>query len=147
MFITSPTSGFSKNVSDPKSKFFNKSYYDPNIDFDEEIQDDVRMFGNEKPDELEFTDVWESAYSNLICPEYFYHFFFCSFLYTFEPEVTKFFVLVVFSGKGDVFFTSEYPLSFFMRLIHVFIKFLINKIIVDNLLPLRKGPFESLFQR
>ena len=105
MFITSPTSGFSKNVSDPKSKFFNKSYYDPNIDFDEEIQDDVRMFGNEKPDELEFTDVWESAYSNLICPEYFYHFFFCSFLYTFEPEVTKFFVFEVFL-EGLCFFLS-----------------------------------------
>lgn len=113
MFITSPTSGFSKNVSDPKSKFFNKSYYDPNIDFDEEIQDDVRMFGNEKPDELEFTDVWESAYSNLICPEYFYHFFFCSFLYTFEPEVTMFFVLVVYLWKGVLFYLGNILLIFF----------------------------------
>jgi NADH dehydrogenase (ubiquinone) Fe-S protein 8 len=45
------------------------------------------MYGRETPDELDFADVWESTYTNFICPEYFYHFFFCGIIYSFETEV------------------------------------------------------------
>ena len=34
-----------------------------------------------------FTDVWDSTYLGLICPEYWSFTFFVGVLYTFEPEV------------------------------------------------------------
>ena len=87
IFINNPTVGLPLNSNDPKGPHFNSSFYDPDLDYDEELQDDIRLFGREKPDELDYTDVWESTYLSLICPEFFYHVFFCGFLYTLENEV------------------------------------------------------------
>ena len=45
------------------------------------------MYGREREPELDFTDVWENTYMNYICPEYFYHFFFCGIIFSLETEV------------------------------------------------------------
>jgi hypothetical protein len=58
------------------------------------------MYGRETPDELDFADVWESTYTNFICPEYFYHFFFCGIIYSFETEV--FFQFKLLSGLSII---------------------------------------------
>ncbi|KAL4450992.1 hypothetical protein ABPG74_021314 [Tetrahymena malaccensis] len=71
-----------------EAKHHNKTFYDPILDIDEDLKDDIRLYGRDKPDELDFTDVWESSYQNIICPEYFYHFWFCGIVYSFEPEWT-----------------------------------------------------------
>ena len=50
------------NKTSLESKFFNKNYYNPGLDFDDELNTDIRLYGREKPDELDFTDAWESSY-------------------------------------------------------------------------------------
>ncbi len=75
--------------ADPSKPHYNKTFYDPDMDYDEELNDDIRLFGREEPDQLDYSDVWESTYQNLICPEYFYHLFFCGIIYSFETEVEK----------------------------------------------------------
>lgn len=87
IFINNPHLGFAPNSKDPNGPHYNKSFYDKDLDYDEELHDDIRLFGREKPDELDYTDVWESSYLSLISPEFFYHVFFCGLLYTFENEV------------------------------------------------------------
>ena len=72
--------------SDPKSSHYNPHFYNPEID-QEEFNDIISNHGREEPKELDFTDVWETSYLNLLNPEYFYHSWFCGFLYTLEPEV------------------------------------------------------------
>lgn len=44
------------------AKHFNPSFYDENLDYDKELVDDVRLYGRDEPDELDFTDAWESSY-------------------------------------------------------------------------------------
>lgn len=45
-----------------QEKHHNKNFYDPILDYDDELKDDIRLYGRDKPDELDFTDVWESSY-------------------------------------------------------------------------------------
>jgi NADH dehydrogenase (ubiquinone) Fe-S protein 8 len=40
------------------------------------------------PDDLDWSDVWEHAYQEIINPEYFYHFYFVAVLFSMEPEWT-----------------------------------------------------------
>ena len=75
-----------KIPSDPTKKHYNPHFYNPEIDI-EEFNEVIGNYGRDKPDELDFTDVWDISFINLLNPEYFYHSWFCGFLYTFETEV------------------------------------------------------------
>mmetsp|Transcript_20141 Transcript_20141/g.23221 ORF Transcript_20141/g.23221 Transcript_20141/m.23221 type:complete len:239 (+) Transcript_20141:30-746(+) len=75
------------NPSNPESKHYNKDFYSPEYD-DENYNDMIQNYTSEMPDELDYTDVWDHSYLNLICPEYFYHPWFGGVLYTAEPEWT-----------------------------------------------------------
>lgn len=66
--------GREKPEVDKKSKFYNKTFYNPDLDYEEEYNSHISIYGIELPDVLDFTDVWENHYNNYICPEYFYHF-------------------------------------------------------------------------
>ena len=44
------------------AKHYNKSFYDPNLDFDDELKDDITLYGRDIPDDLDYTDVWETSY-------------------------------------------------------------------------------------
>ena len=79
--------GADPNPTNPDSPHYNKNFYSPEYD-DEAYNDLIQHFGREMPDELDFNDVWDTSYLNLVCPEYFYHSWFCGILYTAEPEVS-----------------------------------------------------------
>lgn len=51
------------------------------------MKDHITMYGREREPELDFTDVWENSFMNYVCPEYFYHFFFCGVIFSLETEV------------------------------------------------------------
>eukprot|EP01017_Pseudomicrothorax_dubius_P011955 TRINITY_DN1463_c0_g1_i10.p1 TRINITY_DN1463_c0_g1~~TRINITY_DN1463_c0_g1_i10.p1 ORF type:complete len:239 (-),score=56.22 TRINITY_DN1463_c0_g1_i10:39-755(-) len=70
------------------TKHANKAFYNPDLDMDDVIQDNIKLYGREKPDELDYSDVWDSTYENVFSPEYFYHSFFCGWIYTLETEYT-----------------------------------------------------------
>ncbi|EGR27071.1 NADH-ubiquinone oxidoreductase, putative [Ichthyophthirius multifiliis] len=74
--------------SDPQSPHYNKSFNNENLDFNQEYQYDITLFNRQQPDEIDFADCWEHSYQNVFCPEYFYHFWFCGIVYSFEPEWT-----------------------------------------------------------
>lgn len=60
--INNPIVGATPNNADPESKFYNKTFYNPDLDYENELDTDVRLYGREIPDELDYTDVWESSY-------------------------------------------------------------------------------------
>ncbi|CAD8080733.1 unnamed protein product [Paramecium sonneborni] len=79
------------NSQDPNNKFSTPQFNSSILDFDKDQENNVQMHyyqGKFMPDELDWTDVWETAYQNFTQPEYLYHFWFCGVLYCFEPEWT-----------------------------------------------------------
>lgn len=73
--LCSPHSGFldtsnvKKNyVADPNSKFYNKKFYNPEyMDLDVEGPELIRLYsGKNDPYELDYADVWDAAYQNVI---------------------------------------------------------------------------------
>jgi hypothetical protein len=80
------------NNEDPNSKFYNKFWYHPEYDDYETHNDNIALYTRDVPDELDFEDVWDGAWNNIMMPEYFYFAFFCGAIYTFEPEVIIFFI-------------------------------------------------------
>ncbi len=54
------------------------------------MNDHITMYGREREPELDYSDVWENTYMNYICPEFFYHFFFCGVIFSLETEVDLF---------------------------------------------------------
>eukprot|EP01015_Nassula_variabilis_P022913 TRINITY_DN423_c0_g1_i4.p1 TRINITY_DN423_c0_g1~~TRINITY_DN423_c0_g1_i4.p1 ORF type:complete len:270 (+),score=55.20 TRINITY_DN423_c0_g1_i4:66-875(+) len=88
VYINNSLVGGDKNPSSPDSKFHNKSFYDPDYDDAELFSADIRMYGKDKPDELDFTDVWDHSYMSFMLPEFLSHIFICGIIYSFEPEWT-----------------------------------------------------------
>jgi len=80
--------GSGKTSDDPNGKHYNPSFFNPEIDESPPDGELIYNYGRQLPDDLDFTNVWDHSYLNLICPEYFYHSWFCGFLYTFETEYT-----------------------------------------------------------
>ncbi len=54
--------GKDKPDSSPTGKFFNKTFYNPDLDYEEELNSHIKIYGREEPDQLDYGDVWESAY-------------------------------------------------------------------------------------
>lgn len=77
-----------KNDDSQDSKFYNKTYYNPELDYDEELIHDITLYGREQPDELDFTDVWEISLLNIVVPEYLYPALTVGLIYTFQTEYT-----------------------------------------------------------
>lgn len=96
------------NISNPESKHYNKDFYSPEYD-DENVNQMIQHYTSEAPDQLDYTDVWDHSYLNLICPEYFYHPWFGGVLYTAEPEVLWF--LYQAAVDIDVFVLVDNQLS------------------------------------
>jgi len=87
IYINKSSAGADVNPSNEGTRHLNKEFYNPDLDL-EDVNENITLYGREKPDELSFTDVWDTSYFNVICPEYFYHTWFCGFLTTIEPEWT-----------------------------------------------------------
>ena len=86
VWINKSSVGADANITEQTAQHYNKHYYNPELD-DQDTNENITLYGREKPDELDFTDVWDTTYFGVTCPEYFYHTWFCGFLTTIEPEV------------------------------------------------------------
>lgn len=64
-----------------------KAWYHPEYDDYDTHNDNIRLYSREEPDELDFEEVWDGAWNNMMMPDFFYFAFFCGVIYTFEPEV------------------------------------------------------------
>ncbi len=48
--------------SSPDSRHYNKTFNDPILDFEDEVKYDITLYSRHEPDELDFTDCWETTY-------------------------------------------------------------------------------------